>query len=271
MRAFGTVIRGNRGKNTELSESTRSAILTAIESGISSKVADFFSVSRSTIYNTIKRFQQRQDFKSNFRSGRPQKLTSQAIYRLVRRSPRLSWKALVASTPYGVSKTTIRRVLRKYNLRKWKSKKRIPLNKVDTKKRYEFTKLWRHFTDWNSVIFSDECSVQRKSNSHNEYVFRFDFEAFREDLVNLTCHGKDISQMVWGSIWIGGRSKLVIMERDEIAPRQGYSANSYIKSLEEGLMPIYEPGQIFQQDSASIHKAQVVRDWFEIHGIWIMD
>jgi hypothetical protein len=29
-------------------------------------------------------------------------------------------------------------------------------------------------------------------------------EAFRKDLVNLADHGKDISQMIWGSIWLGG-------------------------------------------------------------------
>jgi hypothetical protein len=83
-------------------------------------------------------------------------------------------------------------------------------------------------------MFSDESLVQRKSNSPDQYVFRLDFEAFRRDLVNLKNYGKDISQMVWGVIWLGGRSKLVIMKRDENSARGGYSTNSYIATLEEG-------------------------------------
>jgi hypothetical protein len=77
--------------------------------------------------------------------------------------------------------------------------------------------------------------------------------------------------MVWGAIWLGGRSDLVIMERDENAPRGGYTANSYIAALDEGLIQVYTPGTIFQQDNASIHKSLMVRDWFETHGIEVPD
>jgi hypothetical protein len=61
------------------------------------------------------------------------------------------------------------------------------------------------------------------------------------------------------------------MERDKDAPRQGYTANSYIAALDQGLIPIYTPGTIFQQDNASIHKATVLKDWFETHGIEVPD
>ena len=61
------------------------------------------------------------------------------------------------------------------------------------------------------------------------------------------------------------------MERDEETRRRGYSSNSYIDSLEQALIPIYEPSHIFQQDNAPIHKSEMVREWFEVHGIWVMD
>jgi hypothetical protein len=77
--------------------------------------------------------------------------------------------------------------------------------------------------------------------------------------------------MVWASIWYGGRSNLVIMERDENSPRTGYTAESYIIALEDGLIPFYRPEEIFQQDNASIHQAKITQLWFEEHGIWVMD
>lgn len=59
-------------------------------------------------------------------------------------------------------------------------------------------------------------------------------------------------------IWKGGRSELIIMERDPDAKRQGYSAKSYLRTLEEGLLPHYDETRHFQQDNAGIHRAAVV-------------
>jgi len=61
---------------------------------------------------------------------------------------------------------------------------------------------------------------QQKSNCIHQYVFCFKDERLRKDLVNLVNHGKDIRQMEWASIWLGGRSNLVIMERDEFSPKK---------------------------------------------------
>jgi rhamnose utilization protein RhaD (predicted bifunctional aldolase and dehydrogenase) len=77
--------------------------------------------------------------------------------------------------------------------------------------------------------------------------------------------------MVWGMIWKGGRSDLVIMERDLDSKKQGYSSRSYIWALEEGLLPYYRPGYFFQQDNAKIHKSKLTKDWLERHGIWVID
>jgi transposase len=250
-------------------------LLFFLENGISpTKIARNLRVSRSTVYATRDRFQQRYDLKSNPRCGRPKKLSRQAIryiFRMARKHPRMSYRALSANTPGSPSRSTIRRVLKTYGLRKWKSKKRIPLTPEAAKRRRAWVREWAQFSQWERVVFSDECSVQRRSNSKVQHVFRFVSEAYRDDLVNLVNHGKDISQMIWAGIWIGGRSKLIIMERDENAPRRGYTANSYIDALEEGLLPIYEPGTIFQQDNAPIHSADITKEWFENHGIWVID
>lgn len=47
--------------------------------------------------------------------------------------------------------------------------------------------------------------------------------------------------------------------------------NSYIKYLEEGLLLIYKPGTIFQQDNAKIHVSIRMQEWFENYSIQIME
>jgi transposase len=122
MRSFGTEISGNRRPKAELLSESRAAILYGLENqGSPTQLAKEFGVSRCTIYKTKKRYEQHQTLVSRPRAGRPHKLsasTKRYIYQMVRRRPSMSWKALVASTPGGVSKSTIQRVLKKYNLKK---------------------------------------------------------------------------------------------------------------------------------------------------------
>ena len=46
---------------------------------------------------------------------------------------------------------------------------------------------------------------------------------------------KDICIMIWGAIWIGGRSDVIMMVRDETAPKKGFSRFSYLDVLEEAI------------------------------------
>ncbi len=64
--------------------------------------------------------------------------------------------------------------------------------------------------------------------------------------------------MVWGAIWHGGRSDLVIMERDEESKREGYSANSYIIVLDENMPNCFNPDISFMQNNARIHTAKKI-------------
>ena len=57
------------------------------------------------------------------------------------------------------------------------------------------------------------------------------------------------------------------MERDPLAAKKGYSAWSYVWALEDGLMPIYKPLDIYQMDNAPIHASNLVKTWLETHGV----
>ena len=77
--------------------------------------------------------------------------------------------------------------------------------------------------------------------------------------------------MVYACFQYDGRSELIAMERDPAAAKEGYSARSYIWALEDGLMPIYKPLDIYQMDNAPIHTSNLVKQWLETHGVWTLD
>ena len=129
MQSFGTVISGNRRLNSELPDEARAAIMYGLENKQSpSQLEREFNIHRSTIYRTQQRFTRKEILSSRPRTSRPEKLSPYSkryIYRIVRKSPRLSWMSRVSMAPNGVSKSTIRRVRKEYNLKKWQSKKRM--------------------------------------------------------------------------------------------------------------------------------------------------
>jgi transposase len=125
--------------------------------------------------------------------------------------------------------------------------------------------------EWEGIIFSDECSLERGAGKQPSWVFRTPKQKWDKEMIDTYTKGKDISVMIWGAIWIGGRSEIVIMERDPDTPRQGYSAASYIRVLEDQLPQWYEPGMTFMQDNARIHTARAVRNWLEEHGVAVTD
>jgi transposase len=63
------------------------------------------------------------------------------------------------------------------------------------------------------------------------------------------------------------RSPLVIMARDALARRNGYTSLSYTIALKEGLRNKYRLGELFMQDNALIHTAYYLREWLELHGV----
>jgi hypothetical protein len=100
------------------------------------------------------------------------------MFRLVRRNPTMSYNALLMDTDFQVWKSTLKRVLKRCNIRKWVSKKRIFLNERGAKIRCAFCRKWGGVLHFDDIIFSDECSVQRKSNSIHQYVFSFKNEQY---------------------------------------------------------------------------------------------
>lgn len=175
------------------------------------------------------------------------------------------------------SRSTLYRLLKRRGLTNHHCKKRPKLNRGHIMKRLKFCKEYRTFR-WKHrpLKFSDECSLQKGSGANQEWCFRFPWEKWKPEMVSTVSTGRAPQQMVWGSIWLDERgrprrSPLVIMERGSDAPRGGYSAQSYIHALTEGLLPNSRRSQLFMQDGAGIHRSRAVMDLLDDHHINTID
>ena len=77
--------------------------------------------------------------------------------------------------------------------------------------------------------------------------------------------------MVYAAFWYNGCLELIAIERDPLAVKEGYSARSYIQALEDGLVLIYKPLDIYQIDNALIYILNLIKEWLKTHGVQTLD
>jgi len=172
---------------------------------------------------------------------------------------------LQATYAPDVSIRTIDGVLRKHNIRKWRATKRPKLTEIHAQKRLEWARQYRHWTveDWEGIVWSDECSVEKSDTGCSLWVYRTPKERWTKDYVEPKRKGKGVSLMVWGCFWGPNRGQLVPIVGGTL------SSPRYLELLKEYLLPVIcrihetigDPR--FQQDNALIHKGKIVMDWFE--------
>jgi hypothetical protein len=265
--SFGSEISRNRGRNEELSLAIRASIISKWEMGVpQTKLADEFGCHRNAIGKTIKRWKQYHTLESLPREGRPPLINrreKRLLVRIARKYPKLEYKKLMEDAGllhqhHPPSRLTIYRNLKSVGLTNHKCVKKPKLNRAHAALRLRFAREYRNFNWHRRVVkFSDECSVQRGSGQDAEWCFRYPHEKYDPKMITEKEKAKRMSQMVWGMIWVTpnghvGRSELVIMERDFTAKKHGYSGDSYIQTLEKGLLPNYLPGHIFMQDNCKV-------------------
>jgi Transposase/DDE superfamily endonuclease len=269
----------NRTPNTELSPHIRSVIIGMHIAGQNaSQIARILKLPGATIRDQIRLFPQRHANQSLPRSGHPRVYTDRderRILRIIRKEPKIRWRCLKLTTGLDISLWTFKRLLKRHGIRKWLSKKRPELTEEQAAARLAWAQARRYWTayQWRRILWSDECSVERGTGVLREWVFRrrHDYPYF-PGLVQTYPKGKQPSVMIWaGFSGLMGRSALVPMINDPDAPHGGYSARSYIVTLEQGLLPIYDYRLTFMQDNAPIHTANAVRLWLEENEIELMD
>jgi transposase len=157
-RAFGTEISGNARKKAHLSPSESTRIIAKHEAGAElAELATEFERSKSTIHDTIKRWQLHQTTTDLPHSGRPPRLSSHTkkiIYRKARAAPKIAYSELAKegevvnadrTTSKPPSGRTLYRVLKREGLTNYCCKKRPKLTREHARKRRKFEREYRRF------------------------------------------------------------------------------------------------------------------------------
>jgi transposase len=249
------------------------------------ELAREFGRSESAIKYTIRTYTNATTTEERYRSGRPNILSrhqKKLIDRKARATSKIEYSELAkVSTlvnPDGLpsklpSHSTLYRVLKGLGLTKYRAKKRPKLTRGHSLARLRFCRTWTNFPCHRRTIkFSDECTVEKGTGQNQEWVFRFLWETWNINMIQTYGTGKRPSQMVRACIWLDERgrprrSPLVIMERDPDAPHGGYSSQSYIQALTEGLLPYCRPSQQFMQNNARVHTSHRTRAFLAEHHI----
>ena len=256
----------NRVQKTELSPYQRGIIVGANRSGAAlQEIAEATGLSKATVSSTISRATKRYEGYSIPREGRSKTLSDRQrrhLIRIVRLEPKILYKDLRERAHLHCSVRTIQRALKDYGITKWLAKKRPLLTPQVAALRLKWAKEhveWT-FEQWEKIIWSDECSVERGTGKRREWCFRMPDQKWDKDMIQGYRKGHDISLMVWACFWGIERSDLYAMWRDPDSLKKGYSANSYLRVLEDNLLGIWEPGLVFMQDNAPMHKARKVTE-----------
>jgi hypothetical protein len=158
-------------------------------------------------------------------------------------------------------------------MKHWRAKRRPELTPELAAKRLAFATKYLD-EDFSKWLFSDECSVELGKEPVRAWAWGYPGEQYTPERVETYKKGKQGSVMVWGCIGLSVDStELIVMDREnkdqEFGLEGSFTANSYLDTLERGLVPIYE-GQAFQQDNAPIHTASKVTAWFNETGIYFI-
>jgi transposase len=256
----------------ELKPILRAQIVGAAVCGVGIReTARRLKIPPATVQTTLRRDTQRQDHQSSPRTGAPHKTSAReraTIIAYVRANPKHTYAQIRENVAPTLSSKTISRIVKSVGIGKWICKRRPYLSEQVVKKRYDWVQMRRDWSEeeWSTVIFSDESSIERGQGGSRQWAFRTPQQKWHPKMIQTYKKSRDISIMVWGAIWIGGRSDLKIMKRADDG-RGGYTAESYIDILEQTMETCWQPDMIFMQDNAPIHTAQKIKDWFENRGI----
>jgi len=232
------------------------------------EIAANYSLNYGTVKYTWQHREERPQGVSKER-GRPRKtspVTEARIYRAARTDPDQTLEQLRRMQAPQIGRTTLKARLKDLGIKKWPKRLKPFLEARDKAKRLPWALEHEGWTreQWDKVIWSDECSVELGSGRRREWVFRHFGEEWLPQMIGSRPR-KGVRVMCWAAFKGDGpiRTVLYFPESDPASKHNGVTARTYLAMLREALPTIYEPGDIFMQDGAPIHRASIVKEWLE--------
>jgi len=112
--------------------------------------------------------------------------------------------------------------------------------------------------DFEGVICSDECSVEKSKDPRQQCVFREPGEKWQAACIHPNEKDKRISLMVWGCFWGRRKGPFVLIT-------QNINKTRHVRLLRRHLFPVIDQvfsfgmqDVLFEQDNAPVHKAYSV-------------
>jgi len=239
-------------------------------------------IPRTTVTSFLERLDKLDSDENLPHPGRPRKTshtTDRHIVHMAESETRVPLAEILAKTDCNVSEQTIRRRLREAGIRKGKTMSRPRLTKKHAAKQLKWAKEHRQWTreDWAKVGWSDECAVEKDSDTVVQWVFRR--RNAREKYAPKNIRGKSrdgrISQMVWGC-FVGDKLGPIAFIDGMV------NTDVYIAVLNDNLLSFIDALNadgfsdiIFQQDNASSHMSKKTKECLansvREHGFVIME
>lgn len=202
------------------------------------------------------------------RSGRPRQTDSELDARIVNaalKDPSVTSDELTAEA--NVSRWTIQRRLKEAGLKSRKRPSTVELS--DRHKRTRLTWAMKHChwnaPQWRRVVWSDEASVRLRGKDGRLRLWVRSDKEIPSELGQL-CRQGGGWLLIWGAIWLGGRSELVIQ-------RETMNSERYRQVLENQIYPISfhlgDPSTdwLLMDDNAPPHRSLLIRQFKESSGL----
>ena len=208
------------------------------------------------------------------RSGRPSKCSKRdlrCIHRIICQNRRLKHAqilALLEEIDIHIGLTKLRGIMKDFGFSRRKTRVKPFITDENKSKRVEYARNCKGDArdDWRRTIYVDEAAI-KLNGSLDTWVSRKDGEAFLEECLVAKLLGGSESIMVWGGIWYGGRSDLIVFDTSESeAKKKGVTAKIYREQVMgtelkhcwrhvNGLWRGYGGARIVE-DNARIHTAK---------------
>lgn len=256
-----------------LSTDTTNAVLSLLQDGHSCRsIASKLHIGHSTVSEI--RSRALTPFPTNI-GGRPTKLTPydhRHLVRLVTSGQADTASQLKRVAGINVCTQTIRNTLKKENLQAIVKAKKPLLRPRHITQRYDFALKYQHWTeeDWSRVIWSDETKINRLGSDGRQWVWKKKGTTRTEQHIKGTVKFGGGSLMVWGCMTaqgvgymckIDGRMDAALYE--EILEDHLFQTIDYYNLNRDTI--------VFQQDNDPKHKSKRATNWFQTHGVELLD